>query len=156
MIDCRFENGNEASLRHVTTNAVVHKGGKILLVKRHPALRDGGKWCLPGGFVDRDETIEQAIQREIHEETGWRVKNLVLAQIVSNPVRGSDDRQNVGFQYFAEATERTGQPDWESDGIQWFEPDQLPQEDQIAFDHAGWIALYVSNLKRPVNFPLVG
>ena len=45
---------------------------QLLLVRR---ARDPGKgkWGLPGGFVDRDESIEQALAREILEETSLRV-----------------------------------------------------------------------------------
>ena len=42
---------------------------EILLIKRggHPSL---GRWALPGGFVNPDETVEHAAERELMEETG--------------------------------------------------------------------------------------
>ncbi len=51
---------------------------KILLIKRggHPYL---GSWALPGGFVNPDETTEQAAMRELKEETG--VDNIYLEQL---------------------------------------------------------------------------
>jgi ADP-ribose pyrophosphatase YjhB (NUDIX family) len=43
--------------------------GKLLFVRR--ASRHGrGNWQLPGGFIEPDETIEQAVVREVQEETG--------------------------------------------------------------------------------------
>ena len=43
---------------------------KVLLIKRgHDPYM--GKWALPGGFVDKDETPETAIARELQEETGY-------------------------------------------------------------------------------------
>jgi ADP-ribose pyrophosphatase YjhB (NUDIX family) len=33
-----------------------------------------GEWCLPGGFVELDETPEQGVLRELHEETGLKGK----------------------------------------------------------------------------------
>ncbi|MFK8111000.1 MAG: NUDIX domain-containing protein [Rubripirellula sp.] len=53
---------------------VCNEAGQLLLVRRarNPGL---GKWGLPGGFVDRNETIEEALAREVLEET-----NLHLAE----------------------------------------------------------------------------
>jgi len=51
------------------TALVVNGCGQLLLGKRsvEPAL---GQWCLPGGFVEVNETMEQAALRELREETG--------------------------------------------------------------------------------------
>ncbi|MEM9646439.1 MAG: NUDIX domain-containing protein [Planctomycetota bacterium] len=48
---------------------ITDEEGRLLLVRR---ARDPGKgmWGLPGGFVDREETIEQSLAREVMEETG--------------------------------------------------------------------------------------
>lgn len=52
---------------------IVNDRNELLLVRR--AREPGkGKWGLPGGFVDRHETIEHALAREVFEET-----NLVLS-----------------------------------------------------------------------------
>jgi ADP-ribose pyrophosphatase YjhB (NUDIX family) len=48
---------------------VPNQDGQLLLVKRavEPAK---GAWCLPGGFIEIDESIEEAVLRELKEETG--------------------------------------------------------------------------------------
>lgn len=51
-----------------TVDAVVVQGGHVLLVKRK-AEPGRGLWALPGGFVDPHETLEQAVIRELKEET---------------------------------------------------------------------------------------
>jgi len=54
------------------TAAVVLNGDDhLLLVKRgmEPAK---GEWCLPGGFVELDETPGEGVVRELHEETGLK------------------------------------------------------------------------------------
>src|SRR5256885_13739791 len=43
--------------------------GRVLLVRRP----DDGRWAMPGGWVDPGETPEQAVVREVAEETGLRV-----------------------------------------------------------------------------------
>lgn len=142
MITCTFENGNEASLRHVTVDCLVVKDGKILLAKRSEGLLEAGKWCLLGGFVERDETTSEAAVREAMEESGWSVENLRLLRVKDNPNRPHEDRQNITFVYVADAVKKVGNMDRETKEIQWFPLDSLPPEDQIAFDHFESIELY--------------
>ncbi len=52
----------------VTVDAVVIQSGNVLLVKRN-AMPGKGKWALPGGYIDQYETIDEAILRELREET---------------------------------------------------------------------------------------
>ena len=47
----------------------VVKDGRLLLVRR-ASRRGRGNWQIPGGFVERDETLEQAVVREVAEESG--------------------------------------------------------------------------------------
>ena len=48
--------------------AVVHDG-RLLLVRR-ASRRGRGNWQVPGGFIEPDETVEQAVLREVAEEAG--------------------------------------------------------------------------------------
>jgi ADP-ribose pyrophosphatase YjhB (NUDIX family) len=45
----------------------------VLLLKRAEESQAGGAWCLPGGKVDYGETVEEAVARELMEETGLRL-----------------------------------------------------------------------------------
>jgi mutator protein MutT len=54
---------------NIGVGGAVVRDGQLLLVRR--ASRHGrGNWQLPGGFIEPDETIEQAVVREVREETG--------------------------------------------------------------------------------------
>src|SRR3989344_968422 len=108
MISCQFENGNKASLRHVTVDSIILNEGRdsILLVKRAPHLSNPNKYALPGGFLGRDETAENAAQREALEETGYQTKVIGLFRINDNPNRPKEDRQNVDFVYLFEVTRK--------------------------------------------------
>ena len=49
---------------------VVECRGKILLLKRHENDSEPGKWCLPGGSAEENESLLDAAKRELKEETG--------------------------------------------------------------------------------------
>lgn len=141
MITCKFENGGEAGLRHIVVHALTLKEGKVLLVKRSEKIIEGGKWAFPGGFIGRDETAQQAVLRELKEETGWDGKIISLFRINSNPDRPNDDgRQNIPLEFIVEPTEKTGEEDWEQTEVKWFafdEAEKLP----LAFDQGDTFAL---------------
>jgi len=148
MIACTFEDGNEASLRHVVVDTLVIKNKQILLVKRAPHLLNGGKFGLVGGFVDRDETLEEAVRREVLEETGYKVKVERMLRIKDSPNRRGEDRQNISFSFIATALDKVGDADNESTEVTWFDLDQLPPADQFAFDHYEDVMLYLKTGKK--------
>ena len=145
MINCTFENGSKSSLRHAVIDALVlDTKNRILLVKRsEEKLLEGGKWALVGGFVERDETLEEAMAREIKEETGWEVRDAKLLRIIDDPNRPNEDRQNISFVYTCRAVEKTGEADQESSEQRWFKLTDLPPKEQFAFDHFENIRFYL-------------
>jgi 8-oxo-dGTP pyrophosphatase MutT (NUDIX family) len=88
--------------RSLVTIAFVTWRGKILIVKRGESVTETGKWCLPCGYVDYDETIEESIGREIWEETGIDVRNFIDLNSLK-PVRIFSDpigkKQNIHMDY---------------------------------------------------------
>lgn len=156
MIECRFENENVALLRHVTADVIVLDDvERVLLCKRATHLVEGGKHALPGGYVDRDEFLHDAARREVLEETGYEVDDLVLLMVTSDPRRAGDDRQNVTFVFFGTAGAQVGQPDDESTEMNWFSFDELPARSEIAFDHLESIEMFRSHLTGEVSLPVV-
>jgi 8-oxo-dGTP diphosphatase len=154
MINCTFENGNKALLRHVVVDTLILKEGKILLVKRSNKISEGGKWGLVGGFVERDETLEEAVARETKEETGWELKDIKFLGVIDNPDR-NEDRQNISMVHSATAIEKIGEGDWESDEQKWFDLNDLPEKSMLAFDHFEIISRYKEFLEtgeRPLTF----
>ncbi len=147
MIKCRFENGDGVSLRHVVVDGLIIRGNQILLVKRaEKKLLEGRKYALPGGFLDRDETCEQAMKREIKEETGYEVEGISFFKFIDNPNRRNEDRQNVTFIFTVEVGKKVSEPDDEVSEVKWFDLDNLPKEEEIAFDHYEIIQSYLKSL----------
>ncbi len=155
MINCTFENGGKASLRHVVVDTIVLRENKILLAKRTKKILEGGKWGLIAGFMDRDEDLFQAVEREIFEETGWRVRDITLFRVKHWPERPNEDRQNVAFVFSCNAVKKEGKADWESDKIAWFSLDSLPAKNELAFDHSDDIEIYKKNLKQKLQLPIL-
>jgi 8-oxo-dGTP diphosphatase len=155
MISCIFENGNQASLRHVVVHALVELDGQILLVKRAGPILEAGKWGLPAGFLDRDETVEHAVTRELFEETGWEGEVISFFRLTSKPDRTGEDRQNVALEFIVKPLAKTGQPDWESSAIRWFPFDKLPRPEMLAFDHGESIKLFRKYLDKAFPLPVV-
>ena len=57
----------------VTGIIVARLGEKsyLLLTKRSETMEEmPGRWCLPGGYLDWNETLQDALEREVYEETG--------------------------------------------------------------------------------------
>ncbi len=70
-----------------TAAVIIKKHREILLVKRSVDPQKG-KWCLPGGFVEMDESPEQCCLRELKEETNLKgdIDKLVGVYLSKNPI----------------------------------------------------------------------
>jgi len=116
-----------------TVDIAIFQTDKILLIKRgHPPYQ--GKWALPGGFMDMNETPEQAAKRELKEETG-----LIIEKLEQFKTYGAIDRdprhRTISTVYYTilDDTKKTsiiaGDDAAEAE---WFSVKKLPE---LAFDH---------------------
>ena len=80
----------------VGVGAVVLDGDRVLLIKRgHAPLK--GQWSLPGGGVEIGETLEQAIAREVLEETGLSVDVGPIVEVLDRISRDAEGRVEHHF-----------------------------------------------------------
>jgi len=155
MITCTFEKGYQAKLRHVVVHALVVRDNEILLGKRSGDILESGKWGIPGGFLDQNETLEEGALRELYEETGWKGEIISLFRINSSPKRVNDDnRQNVVLEYLVKPIKKSGGSDWETSEIAWMPFNKLAPFSQYAFDHGESLELVVEYFKHPFPLPI--
>lgn len=88
------ENGKEQWISRSTVVIPIvfklnEKTGEIftLVEKRGAAVSHPGEWCCPCGYLDWDETLQEACQREVREETGLELdlENILFFTVDSNP-----------------------------------------------------------------------
>ena len=103
--------------------AIIYIDGQFLLSKRKAEQHQGNKWEFPGGKIDADETVEQALSRELKEEL-----NITVSQ--------QHAFLNLDFQYpekkvslyFQLVTEFEGQEQGlEGQQVAWFDHQQIQQ-----------------------------
>lgn len=155
MITCMFEDGGNARLRHMTVTGIIDRHNSVLLIRRAPHLIQPNMWALPGGFVERDETVDYAVKREVAEETGYEATHASLLLINSRPDRPREDRQNVDFSFIVTVGEKTGKPDTEVSDMKWFTFSEIPSPEDIAFDHSMIIQRYIEFRKKAYTIPVL-
>jgi len=120
----------------VTVDAVVfllsEGKAKVLLIKRKKEPFKG-KWAFPGGFVEMDEELAEAVARELAEETGLCGVKLEQMRTFGKCGRDPRGRQiSIAFMGIAEADEANIKAGDDAAEVRWFDVDQLPE---MAFDH---------------------
>jgi len=114
----------------LTVDGIIIKDGKILLVKRKNDPFKG-KWALPGGFVEYGEKTEDAVAREVLEETGLKTTVDNTIGVYSDPNR--DPRGHtitVVYKLDVKGGELKSGDD--ASDAKFFDVNQLPE---LSFDH---------------------
>ena len=114
---------------NVGVGGAVVKDGRLLLVRR-ASRRGRGNWQVPGGFVEQQETIEEAVVREVEEESG--VKSEVEGVLA---IRNRYDADNGNSLYIVILMRSVGgepEPDaHEVDRAEFFTMEEILALDQV-------------------------
>jgi len=105
----------------VGVGAVVLDGSRVLLVKRGQAPLKG-HWSLPGGAVETGETLEQAVTREVLEETGVAIEVGPIVEVldrISRDVEGRVEHHYVLVDFVARPTGGVLQGASDADDAAW-------------------------------------
>jgi 8-oxo-dGTP diphosphatase len=105
------------------------------------------RWALPGGFVNMEETLEQACCRELEEETGLQLSNMEQFRVFDAIDRDPRHRTiSVVFYAMIPGVCQVKGEDDASDA-RWFPLSQLPE---LAFDH--WEIIREFQLHAPMPY----
>ena len=124
--------------------ALIFRDQHILLVRRkHPPFKD--QWSLPGGVVERGETLSAAVKREVLEETGLRVEPVRLACVLDRilpDTSGKPEYHYILIDYICHVVD--GEPREGSDvsDVRWATRSELEALGVAAFTQAA-IARYL-------------
>ena len=116
----------------------------ILLEKR----TDNGMWCVPGGALELGETLDEALKREVKEETSLDIFNPKLFDVkagVHMVYPNNDEVYYTDVVYEINEYEGELKPDEESKELVWVPIDKLP--DNIMPTQIEYIEKFVNTLK---------
>jgi 8-oxo-dGTP pyrophosphatase MutT (NUDIX family) len=121
-----------------TSILIQNDAGQILLFKH--SYRKELPWGFPGGYVMRGEDPDQAIQRELMEESGFTIKNLKLVEVIQSTEMA---RMEMLFSGALEDNQAFI-PSKEVAEARFFSPDQLPE---LIPEHKAIIERYLAAFK---------
>lgn len=100
------------------TGVIFDKKNRILLLK-HTYRKN--PWSLPGGYLQSQEYPKSGLQREIFEETAFKVK---IIRIITTK---TDQKGRIDLSYFGEYVSGKFTPSEEVNDYKWVKIDQLPR-----------------------------
>lgn len=129
-------------------------GVSLLLIKRkYDPFK--GDWALPGGFVKDEETLENAVERELYEETSIEINYLEQLFTFGKPDR--DPRKRViSVAYFGlinSSQYKTFNAKTDAEEAEWFNIKELPS---LGFDHKEIIKTAIRRLRSKIIYQPIG
>ena len=142
----------------IAVDAVVYgytpsDGLSLLLIQRQDPPFEG-HWALPGGPVYNDESLEQAVERVLEEETGIHINYLEQLYTFGSPGRDPRNRA-ISVSYYAIVRPDTFKLSVQEHRLKtrWFHFQELPK---LAFDHSHIIAVALDRLRAKLTYQPIG
>jgi len=112
-------------------NAIILNKEKFLVIKRKEGLHSG-LWAFPGGIAEKGETDEQALSREIKEETGLQIKK-IIRKIADYNYSGEDNTETKGSSYLVLVDNFDVQINNEVSEFKWVSLEELEQLNHVPY-----------------------
>jgi 8-oxo-dGTP diphosphatase len=126
----------------------------VLLIKqKYGVLKN--KWALVGGFVKDNETLFEAVNRELQEETGITVNYLEQLFTFGDDIQRDPRGRVISVAYFAlvNSTKFNVKADSDAEEAQWFSITSLPD---LAFDHKQILESALKRLQNKLTYQPIG
>ena len=125
----------------------------VLLIKRkYTPFKE--QWAIPGGFVANNESLEDAVERELFEETGIKINYLEQLYTFGKPDRDPRGRV-VSIAYFGLVRPNAFKiyASTDAEQVQWFNVNELPK---LSFDHKKILNTAIERLQSKITYEPIG
>lgn len=119
-----------SSKYRVSVDAIIQQHEEVLLIQRKhdPYKHD---WALPGGHIEPNESAEEAVKREVKEETNLAISDSKQFKTYSDPDRDPRGR-TITIVFYVKNVHGDIQPATDAENAKFFPLNDLPH---LAFDH---------------------
>lgn len=106
--------------------ALITNRGEVLIGKKeeqegHPV---SGEWHILGGHLEHGEQVEEAMEREIEEETGLEVETHQVVDVMTFPWKGGE-KDSLQIVFHCQAERREEEPRDDLTELKWVSPDEI-------------------------------
>lgn len=126
----------------------------VLLIEQKFGTQES-YWALPGGLVQNNESLQEAVKRELKEETNISVNYFEQLYTFGDDIHRDSRNRVISVAYFAlvDASKLTIKANTDAENTQWFEINQVPP---LAFDHSIILKKALERLKAKLTYAPVG
>ena len=112
-------------------------------------------WALPGGLVQDNESLSDAVIRELHEETNVQLTFMEQLYTFGDDINRDSRNRVISVAYYAlvDASNLEIKADTDAERVQWFKIDEIPS---LAFDHNLILKKGIERLKAKLTYEPIG
>ena len=126
----------------------------VLLIQQKFGTQES-YWALPGGLVKNDESLQDAVKRELKEETNISVNYFEQLFTFGDDVFRDPRNRVISIAYFAlvDSSKLKAKADSDAEKAQWFKIDEIPP---LAFDHTIILNKGIERIKAKLTYEPIG